>query len=79
MKRHRVGLRIGVKNFPKDATVKRVQIGPTGAVIWKAKGAAPGWHSFFWNGPGSRLKLMFGDQLLTIDPPSADDVYYTEK
>lgn len=50
---------------------KRVR-GPGGNVVWTVDG-----HSYYWNGPGSRLKLMFGDQLVTIDAPEASGHYET--
>lgn len=37
----------------------RRERGPTGATIWTAQG-----QRFYWNGPGSRLKLMFGNSLV---------------
>lgn len=50
----------------------RVRRGVTGNAIWTV-----GNHRYYWNGPGARLKLMFGDQLVTIDHPSADGNYST--
>ena len=32
---------------------------------------------FYWNGPGARLYLMFGDALVRIDHPAADGAYLT--
>jgi hypothetical protein len=49
--------------------------GPTGAVIWR-DGAG---HRFFWSGPGGRLKLMFGEQLVSIQHHTADGNYETAR
>lgn len=50
---------------------KRVR-GPVGNVIWTVGG-----YRFYWNGPGSRINLMFGDQLVPIDAPEANGNYDT--
>lgn len=34
-------------------------------------------HRYYWNGPGSRLKLVFGDTLVPIEHPTADGSYRT--
>lgn len=31
----------------------------------------------YWNGPGSALKLMFGDALISIEHPAANGSYST--
>lgn len=46
--------------------------GPGGNAVWTVGG-----HSYYWNGPGSRLKLMFGDQLVSIDASEASGHYET--
>ncbi len=48
--------------------------GITGNVVWTVDG-----HSYYWNGPGSRLSLMFGDQLVPIDAPEASGHYETTR
>jgi hypothetical protein len=53
----------------KRITVRR---GPMGNAVWTVGG-----HRYYWNGPGARLKLMFGEQLVSIDHPSADGNYRT--
>lgn len=42
--------------------VVAVERGPSGAVIFSAGGAR-----FFWAGPGSAPRLMFGDALVSVD------------
>jgi hypothetical protein len=34
-----------------------------------------GGHRYLWNGPGSRLFLLFGNKLVVIDHHSADGNY----
>ena len=52
---------------------KRVRA-PGGNVVWTVDG-----HSYYWNGPGARLHLMFGDQLVSVDHPSASGSYETSR
>jgi hypothetical protein len=55
-----------------------VKRGPTDNAVFSA-------HSFtwygaqrlYWNGPGGRLSLMFGDALISIEHPSANGAYGT--
>lgn len=44
----------------------------TGSTIWTV-----GRHSCYWNGTGSRLYLLFGDSLVPVDAPEANDHYRT--
>jgi len=48
------------------ATIKVTDRGVTGAVIFTAR-TAQGETRFFWSGRGSAVRLMFGDQIVTID------------
>lgn len=59
----------------------RTERGPTGAVVWTVNG-----HRYFWNGTGGSLKLLIGnrgvgggEQLVSIQHPTANDSYFTEK
>lgn len=55
-----------------------VERGVTGAAIFRARSYR--WHGFerlYWNGPGARLRYMFGDALISIEHPSADGSYAT--
>lgn len=59
-----------------SATIYGHDRGATGAVLWRtSKGL------YYWNGPGGRLYLLFGDvsspNLVTIDDPAADGSYKT--
>lgn len=54
-------------------TVKRKRA-PGGNVVWTVGG-----NSYYWNGPGSRLYVMLGDQLVSIDHPSASGSYETSR
>ena len=53
-------------------------VGVTGNAAWSFKGAH-GRENYYWNGPGSRLYLLFGDSLVAIDHPAADGSYRTMK
>lgn len=57
-------------------TIRRVERGPTGAVVWHLSGECPG-CILLWNGPGSRLRfgLSSRSSLTTVDHPSASDHY----
>lgn len=48
--------------------------GPVGNVVWTVDG-----HSYYWNGLGSRLSLMFGNQLVSIDASEASGRYETSR
>lgn len=49
----------------------RTETGPTNACMFHATvGRRP--TRIYWNGPGARLKLVWGDQLTSIDHPTAD-------
>lgn len=51
--------------------------GVIGNAILTAHGIGGGDAAYYWNGPGSRLYLMFGDALVRIDHPAADGAYAT--
>jgi hypothetical protein len=53
-----------------SATVTGRSTNPMGHVLWSTTRG-----DYVWFGPGSRLGLIFGDSLVTIEHPTADGSY----
>lgn len=57
----------------KRSSFLRPSRGAMGNALWNVQG-----HRYYWNGPGSRLYLLYGkDEMTTIDHPAADGNYRT--
>ena len=57
----------------KTKNLPRPRVGLIGNCVWTVDG-----QDYYWNGPGSRLKLMMGNNLITIDHPAAKGSYRTQ-
>lgn len=56
------------------AVVIYLQKGVMGHVLWTTTRG-----DYLWCGTGSRLLMIFGDSLVTIDHPTASDTYERER
>lgn len=74
--RSRLGELPGHPDYPKRGSAPRVRVerGPM-QVAWHASGGRLAPVSIVWNGPGSRLFLLWHGQMVPIEHPKADGNY----